>query len=474
MTIRADVRGYFEREAARHPVPPGLRTTALAEARGRAFGRRPARGFDRPSLQWASGLVAALIAVAVVAGLLYSRSAVSVPRPTNTGPHYVPPSTPGFRYVPLPTSAPRGCWGVWTPGEGYGAPVPVKMVSWTTGWAAGALRTTDGGAHWLNVAPPTIPDRSSGAAEFYLDASHGWVAEAAASSKACVDHVVVFSTVDGGQTWQESAPISVTVKSALDQIWLPDYLPMGHSLDFVDPQHGWMVVQAGGANWLGGINHGVGALYRTTDGGLHWMLESTNLDLAALGLGGGASECYVNGGVSFVSTETGWMQFLCQGWSGSEGALLVTHDAGTTWQVDQLAGNAACYCEADLPVFFDAVHGIVHVQTPSIQLLATSDGGLTWSPRSLPPTVNFVDFVDPNNGWATDGTPPNVAQPVAIQLYHTSDGGKTWTSIDANLPHPTQGSSPLYFLDANNGFWASGNDLRRTTDGGHSWKVIYP
>jgi photosystem II stability/assembly factor-like uncharacterized protein len=427
----------------------------------------PARRFVAPSLQWVGGLVAALLAVAVIAGLLYSRGALSMLSSTNTGPHYVPPS------LPLPTSTPPLCWGVWTPGEGYGSPVPVKMVSRTTGWAAGALRTTDGGAHWLNVAPPTIPDRSSGAAEFYLDATHGWVAEAAASSKACVDHVVVFSTVDGGQTWQEAAPISVTVKSALDQIWLPDSGPM-RTLDFVDRQHGWMVVQAGPANMLGGINPGVGALYRTTDGGLHWTLESTNLHLAALGLGGfglggGDSACYVNGGVSFISTETGWMQFLCPGWPGSEAALLVTHDGGTSWHVQQLAGNAACYCEADLPVFFDAVHGIVRVLSPSIRLFATSDGGLTWSPRSLPPTAGFVDFVDPNNGWAIGGD----SNAVQLTLYHTSDGGKTWTSIDANLP-PGHPQVSLYFVDANNGFWATGNDLRRTTDGGHSWTVIYP
>lgn len=79
MTIHADVHDYFEREAARHPVPPSLRSTALADARERALGRRPARGFDKPSFQWASGLVAALIAVAIVAGLLYSRTALKPP-----------------------------------------------------------------------------------------------------------------------------------------------------------------------------------------------------------------------------------------------------------------------------------------------------------------------------------------------------------------------------------------------------------
>jgi photosystem II stability/assembly factor-like uncharacterized protein len=460
----------------RFDIPPGLVERAKAAAATDAVGAHLAhpgevddhRVFDSQRQPWALTLVAALLALAIVATLVFAGRSLNSKQAVPAGP---PPSPVTKATLP----SPRADCTVWTPGAAYGAPVPEKMVSPTTGWAAGALRTTDGGAHWLNLAPPTIPGRSSGAAEFYLDATHGWVAEAAGSSKACVDHVVIFSTVDGGQTWQESAPIPVAVKSATDEIWLPDYLPMGHSLDFVDRQHGWLVIQTGPANMLGGVNPGVGALYRTTDGGLHWTVEPTNLDLAAVGLGSGDSACWVNGGVSFISSDTGWMQFLCPGMHGSEAALLVTHDGGTSWHLQLLAGNAACgYCESDLPVFFDARHGIVTAQSPSIGLLATSDGGVTWSPRSLPPTADFVDFVDPNNGWATDGTPPAVAQPVAIKLYHTSDGGKTWTSIDANLPHPTQGSSPLYFVDANNGFWATGNDLRRTTDGGRTWRVIYP
>jgi hypothetical protein len=53
---------------------------------------RPARRLGRPSFQWVGGFVAALLAVAVVAGLLYSRGAFSLNGPTAgapaTGPRY--------------------------------------------------------------------------------------------------------------------------------------------------------------------------------------------------------------------------------------------------------------------------------------------------------------------------------------------------------------------------------------------------
>ena len=62
MTIRDDVRKYFEREAARHEAPRGLRAAVLGQAPGHALERR--------SPQWIAGAIAVVLAVAVVAGLL--------------------------------------------------------------------------------------------------------------------------------------------------------------------------------------------------------------------------------------------------------------------------------------------------------------------------------------------------------------------------------------------------------------------
>ena len=84
--------------------------------RSRVLGSLPTddagvRHFGEPSFQWAGGFVAALIAVAVVAGLLYSRGALSPQGPPPSG----VPAT-GARYtVTAPLLALRGkpvhaCW----------------------------------------------------------------------------------------------------------------------------------------------------------------------------------------------------------------------------------------------------------------------------------------------------------------------------------------------------------------------------
>lgn len=62
MTVRDDIRMHFEREAVRAPVPPSLRASAAAAARLRASERR--------EHEWAPALVAALLALAIIAGLV--------------------------------------------------------------------------------------------------------------------------------------------------------------------------------------------------------------------------------------------------------------------------------------------------------------------------------------------------------------------------------------------------------------------
>jgi photosystem II stability/assembly factor-like uncharacterized protein len=353
------------------------------------------------------------------------------------------------------------------PGAGP-TPVPVTMQSPTTGWARGALRTTDGGTRWLNVAPPSVPDRSSGNAEFFLDATHAWIAQTAGSSNACADHIVTFGTADGGLTWQQAAPIPVQVSAATtDVIW------KGHStsfspttsrpegegpwLYFTDPRNGWLLVESGGDMF-----YAYGPLYRTTDGGLHWNQVSVDPFSALKAFEHGCEGGGTQTGMSFASATTGWIvRVNCTGVL----ALSVTHDGGFTWKVQVLP--AIC-CVVNPPTFFDASHGMLFGDGDGV-ILVTSDGGSTWSTRTLPLwtsqwSIDAVDFINPNEGWAL----------VSARLYRTGNGGRTWTLVNANLPPPPQNVqlSSLDFVDASNGFWATGSQLLKTTDGGHSWTVI--
>jgi photosystem II stability/assembly factor-like uncharacterized protein len=368
----------------------------------------------------------------------------------------------------------------WSPPVSGSATVPVKMVNATTGWASGALRTTDGGAHWSNTGPHPVPDSAAGHSEFFLDGTHAWVAQAVGSPAACADHIVVFSTVDGGVSWQQIAGLSMLLLTPTDTVsggWLP-------TLDFVDPQHGWLLIEIRRPGGFGYVST-EGPLYRTSDGGVHWTVVSSQA-------GSNHPDCRASSSISFSSTTTGWME--C-----SDGSVLVTRDGGVTWAVQVLVQENCC--QTSLPVFFDQNHGMYFDSSASV-LLMTSDGGTTWSSRGLPPrsyyscvgkfgpttctdqSIPVVSFINPSEGWAVVGKLSADGAQLTIGIEHTVNGGQTWTSLSGTLPpapssaFPNTPTATLNFVDASDGFWwipesqTSAAVFLRTTDGGRTWTAV--
>jgi len=243
------------------------------------------------------------------------------------------------------------------PGAGTG-PTAVKMVSATAGWAAGGRRTTDGGATWTNVSPPKAKNSTSGYGEYYLDATHAWVAEAVGSSSACADQFVVFSTADGGTTWNEGSLTHVKLD--------PHFTLTGNwtmSLDFLDRDHGWLTVQA--SNFFQA--EAPGPLYRTSDGGRTWTMAATKAASAN-------NDCRPIGQPVFSSLSTGWLSAICEAnppWSLS---YMVTRNGGVTWTKQTLLPSISS--SPPTPRFFDASNGwLFEPNTPL--LMMSSDGGAT-------------------------------------------------------------------------------------------------
>jgi photosystem II stability/assembly factor-like uncharacterized protein len=105
-------------------------------------------------------------------------------------------------------------------------------------------------------------------------------------------------------------------------------------------------------------------------------------------------------------------------------------------------------------------------------IIATADGGATWSPQSLPGGIRElrdVAFVDRQRGWAVGARP--VAQPAEPGrddpgvILTTADGGATWTE-----QADTVGSLwSIDAIDARTVFAGGGYGLFSTTDGGVTW-----
>jgi len=166
--------------------------------------------------------------------------------------------------------------------------------------------------------------------------------------------------------------------------------------------------------------------------------------------------------VQFVSAS--------QGWVAGAGRVLATSDGGRTWTT-RYTGSA----KLDELDFTDARHGWA-VGTNA--LLRTTDGGATWTQLSEPACtapIESVHFVSPDLGyavargaqvWMSGGVPAAVS---GGELLTTTDGGSQWTPV-AGAPAQAQ---TVCFSSADDGFLGTPGKVWHSTDGGRTWSLAF-
>jgi photosystem II stability/assembly factor-like uncharacterized protein len=162
------------------------------------------------------------------------------------------------------------------------------------------------------------------------------------------------------------------------------------------------------------------------------------------GDGGGLNDAY------FLDTSTGWAV-------GDAGKILATSDGGATWTA-QIAPT-----RADLRAvwFVNANRGWAVGSEETI--LCTDNGGRTWrvqinNPGS-PAGFNAIQMVDERYGWAAGD---------AGMLVDTENGGQSWIYEDSGTVADIYGIS---LANVETG-WIVGNNVFRRTVDGFEWKQM--
>lgn len=148
--------------------------------------------------------------------------------------------------------------------------------------------------------------------------------------------------------------------------------------------------------------------------------------------------------------------------------LMRSNDGGTTWDSVALNTGADDYEVYEL-YFVDAVNGFIggRKNNANQNMQKSTDNGGTWTDITPDPlsieTISGIFFLDANQGWATSGQ----------NLYLTSNGGSNWSTVTLSFT-----PADIYFEDAFVGYAAGGSSMSvpalmmKTIDGGQTWTQI--
>jgi photosystem II stability/assembly factor-like uncharacterized protein len=390
----------------------------------------------------------------------------------------------GATWAPAPGSARAG--------YGYGnLDVADATHAWAMGDAGILWRTTDGTTWERLTLPPGAPRATATVVPaapldqgvqftglFFLDPDNGW-----AVGRRCLAHTcssVVRRTSDAGRTWRAAGAPKAT--------W-DDQQPLMsgevRSVTFADARNGWLYnpgfwgTHDGGATWhdLGG-DHVRQVVAR--DGAV-WALMHH-------GCASMDCEPYVRraevGSDAFTGTEPSPTLRSTASLAVADGrtayfveeredptALLATKDGGRTWT------RRAAPCDADARRLAAATAGTLWVlcgygyegsggHEPHRTAVST-DGSVTWRTTAKVPDLGYLRFLVPFSAtvaWRADAG-------MGEGIRYTSDGGRTWRASDISAAR-SGGAGALAFgmFDERHGWALFADDVVMRTRDGVMWE----
>lgn len=232
------------------------------------------------------------------------------------------------------------------------------------------------------------------------------------------DRGTIWVTADSGNTWTEQ-------QSGVIQDL--------HGVYFVDRDRGWVVGQKG-------------TILVTINGGETWTQQTSNVhnDL---------------NDVYFADNSQGWAV-------GDKGTILATVNGGIDWQLQKVPENTS---NLNSVYFVNANKGWAVGDKGTILVFTRNGEQVTWSKQDSPvqKNLNSVYFVSENQGWVVG----EKASDNKVTILATSDGGKTWSRQGTNVNKNSKNLNSAYFIDANTG-WVVGDNGKTlyTMDGGQNWQ----
>ncbi len=325
--------------------------------------------------------------------------------------------------------------------------------------------TTDG-ENWQAATSPSLPPGYSrtdvrGVAMANDDVAYavGWGTRALGLQPS-----ILLKTTDGGQTW--------------------DYLSQEPENRQYVNLYTVIAIDENTAIAGGGSAYDGSVIIKTTDGGQNWVRVNApfGFSVKALNKIGNRIWGTGSGGVTIYSDDGGdnwqmanqipstspWAGFYdgnnLMAVGGYGGLLLLSKDGGNSWTPHYAFNDGVCPSIQDI---FFLNNNVGYLARNNRVVSKTTDGGETWF-TIMPDTtdskvVNYcVQFLNENVGYVAGKSGSHVSA-----FYKTTDGGQSWIKQFGIFPEKV---NDLYFWDENTGVIVGDNlTAYYTLDGASSW-----
>jgi len=305
--------------------------------------------------------------------------------------------------------------------------------------------STDGGSTWQELALPSgtyVETALSCTSSVQCSAGGGKYEGLDANGKPVLSPVFL-STSDGGASWTVQ-PFPTPVLGQFQLLGSTAFVtqlscPTSETCDAI------LVANFGGPGYSTAVDN---VFMRTDDGGQTWsttILPGQPVPRS----GGGFVDSPATNGISCPSTQVCVASALLDPIGPATSIVWRTEDGGATWLMsslpDDLTSAGPLSCPDNLHCWIVAGS---YGKGSNLQLLESSDGGASWSvrsPQGMPTTINWGSVSCPtvDDCWLAGKTVGANSESV---VYFSNDGGQAWT--DVTLPTAVGAeSAPLKGID---------------------------